>query len=434
VLLALGKSNTVDGGEGKDLMLVVGQRNDINGKAEDNTGDGDDTLFVLGMENIVQAGRGDDWVITSGMSNEVDGGQGSDIVLAIGWNNKVIGDFRAVDNGHDVLVFLGGKNRIEGNGGNDLLIGAGLGNIVLGQTGRDIVLTAGLAQQVDLGEGDDIACTLGAGSQVLAGSGNDVMYVAGGLNNLMAGTGDDVLYAIGAGNLLWGQDGQDIFLAPGIATHQLARAGKLSCAVEVIDSVLAVLDRLGTGLSGEAVPDQLADYARSDNTNTYAYGAAGNDTFYSGFQNLVADGGEGDDRYHYYLGDGRMTVRDLGVGHNVLTVHAEQIRQLGAAVDIGVADLRYSRDSRTLSIIQAGVSYGDIVLDGFGAAGDAIVLQGSGGARTVSLSSLSAPTGTASIWSPLRPTVSAVTGSAPDLGDIHAYLDQRLAINPAVLA
>ncbi|MDP4299286.1 calcium-binding protein [Leptothrix discophora] len=435
VLLALGKSNAVDGGEGKDLMLVIGMNNDINGKAEDTTGDGNDTLLVLGMENTVKAGRGDDWVIACGMTNDIDGGQGGDMVLAVGWSNKVYGDFSAADNGNDVVAFLGGKNQIQGNGGNDLILGAGLGNVVQGNAGKDIVLTAGLAQQVDLGEGDDRSFTLGASNAVQGGLGNDVMYVAGATNNVMAGSGDDVLFAIGAANLLWGQDGNDVFLARGIASRQLADVGKLSCTVDAIDRALDALDSLGRGLSGEAVPKTLDDYVRSDNTNAYAYGAAGSDSFYSGFQNLIADGGEGDDRYAYYLGDGRMTVRDLGTGSNTLTVHAEQIRSLGASVDIVASDLYYNSASRTISVIKAGTTYGEIVLDGFGGKDDAIVLQGVDGAKSVALSSMASHAGGATTpWSPTLPASTAGTTAPVDMAKLYDYLDSRLAINAAVLA
>jgi len=434
VLLVMGKSNAVDGGEGKDLMLVVGMNNDINGKAEDTTGDGNDTILVLGMENTVKAGRGDDWVIACGMTNTIDGGQGNDVVLAVGWSNKVYGDFSAADNGNDVIAFIGGKNAIQGNGGNDLIMGAGLGNQVQGNAGDDIVITAGLAQSIDLGDGDDKAVTLGATNNVVAGAGNDVLYVVGAANNVFGGTGDDVLFALGAGNLLWGQEGNDIFLAQGIASRQLAAQGKLSCTVEVIDMALDALNNLGNGLSSEAVPKTLNDYARSDNTNTYAYGAAGQDTFYSGFQNVVADGGDGNDKYVYYLGDGSMTVRDNSAGGNTLSIETAQIKNYGANIDITTNDLFYDSSSKALSVIHGAKKYGEVILDGFGGNTDVIALKMTSSMANVALNSLHAYTGAApTVWSPSLPANMASALTPTGLNDLYGVLNNSLAINATVL-
>ncbi|WP_253907148.1 hypothetical protein [Herbaspirillum rubrisubalbicans] len=101
-------------------------------------------------------------------------------------------------------------------------------------------------------------------------------------------------------------------------------------------------------------------YARQDNTNTYAYGGSGNDVFFSGFQNLIADGGEGLDTYHYYLGDGRMTVRDHSVEADKLIIHAEQLAAYGSKDAITTNSLYFDVGSNTLSVIQAGKKYGDI--------------------------------------------------------------------------
>ncbi|RZS56999.1 DUF642 domain-containing protein [Sphaerotilus mobilis] len=435
VAVVLGRINSADGGEGKDLMLIVGQKNNVNMKLDDSTGDGNDTILVLGQENNVKGGRGDDWLIACGATNAMDGGQGSDVVVAAGWKNVLHGDFVGAENGDDVLVFLGGANEVHGNGGKDLILGAGLANQVQGNAGDDIAITAGLTQNVDLGDGHDKAVTLGAFNNVSAGAGQDVLYVAGAGNNVFAGSGNDVLFALGAGNLLWGQDGDDVFLASGVGSRQLSEAGKLSCALGAIDVALDMLNKLGSSIGDEAVPSSLNDYQRRDNTYTYADGAEGSDTFYSGYQCLLADGGAGSDRYVYFLGDGGMTVRDSSGDADTLVIQAGHVRSLGADVDLAVSDLYYDPANGLLSIIKAGKSYGEIALDGFGGGSDTITLQGVGGCSSVSLSSLPAYSGAATqTWSPVVPGAMAPSWGSTDVNHLYGFLDKQLAINSAVLS
>ncbi|WP_288393289.1 calcium-binding protein [uncultured Herbaspirillum sp.] len=430
VVVALGKSNEVDGGEGKDLMLIVGQKNNINGKADDSTGDGDDTILVLGQENNVRGGRGNDWLIACGMSNQMDGGQGNDVIVAAGWKNTLYGDFAGSDNGNDVIISVGGANKVQGNGGNDLIIAAGLGNQIEGNAGNDILLAAGLGQSIDTGDGDDIAVALGAGNQISAGAGQDTLYVAGVLGNVFGGADDDVLFALGAGNLLWGQEGNDIFLAQGISSRQLVAAGKLPSAVAAIDSALDLVNTISQGISAEAVPARLNAYARQDNTNTYAYGGSGNDVFFSGFQNLIADGGEGLDTYHYYLGDGRMTVRDHSVEADKLIIHAEQLAAYGSKDAITTNSLYFDVGSNTLSVIQAGKKYGDIVVDGIGTGSDHIEFRHASGVTAIDLRSLSAYSGAApTLWAPTVPSDSASILATNDVASLYDTLARGLRIN-----
>lgn len=436
--MVLGMTNDVDGGEGKDVLLVVGRKNNINAKAEDNTGDGDDTVLTLGLENTVLGGRGSDWLITCGMANAVDGGQGDDVLIAAGWKNTLHGDLRSADNGRDVLVFIGGQNRVQGNGGDDLLIGAGLGNQIEGNAGRDIVLAAGLAQSVDLGDGDDIAVALGAGNTVSAGPGQDTVYIAGALGNAFGGLGDDTLFALGAGNLLWGQGGNDLFLAQGMASRCLVADKRLPTAIGAIHGVLDRLNEIAQGIGAEAVPARLGDYARQDNTHTYAYGDVGDDTFFTGFQNLVADGGAGADTYHVYLGDGRCTVRDDSVDADRLFIHAESLSRLGSSARITASDLYYDSASRKLSVIQAGTTFAEIQLDGFGSGADQIALVQGSGSSTVStavaLAALSPWRGaTGTNGSPSLPSTDLPGLPAGDLTALHETLRLALAVDRATV-
>ncbi len=415
-------------------MLIVGQKNNINGKADDSTGDGDDTLLVLGQENHVRGGRGHDWLISCGISNDMDGGQGNDVIVAAGWKNTLYGDFASSDNGNDVIISVGGANKVQGNGGNDLIIAAGLGNQLEGNAGNDIVLAAGLGQSIDTGEGDDIAVALGAGNQVSVGSGRDTLYVAGALSNVFGGSGDDVLFVLGAGNLLWGQEGNDIFLAQGIASRCLASAGKLPSVVSGIHSALDLVNTISQGISAETVPVSLSAYARRDNTNTYAYGGSGQDVFFSGFQNLIADGGEGVDTYHYYLGDGQMTLRNLGAESDRLVIHAEPLATFGSEAPITTNSLYFDASSNMLSVIHAGKKYGEIVLDGVGAGVDHVELRSANGVSAVSLRGLPAYSGPApTTWSPAVANDNTQVSAATDLTAFYDTLSRSLSINPSLV-
>jgi Ca2+-binding RTX toxin-like protein len=434
VLIAIGNTNQIDGGTGNDLIVVIGQKNTLNGKAEDTTGDGNDTLIVLGMDNTIKAGRGDDWVLACGMKNVVDGGAGADTLCVVGWNNKVYGDFTAFDNGQDTILFLGGQNQVQGNGGNDLILGAGLANQIQGNSGNDVVLSAGLVQNIDLGEGDDIGVALGSFNNLLGGSGNDALYVVGAVNSAFGGDGNDFLCAWGADNVLWGQDGNDVFLSQGMAMQALVAKQLLNDGTAVINYALDTLNTVSRGLSQEGVPQNVGDYAKQGVGLVTATGGSGNDTFFSGAQATIADGGEGQDVYHFYLGDGRMTIRDNGLDANRLIIHTEGLRPSGVNIDFALSDFFFNTDTRTLSVVHAGQNYGNIVLSGFGQGQDTLNwVRADGSQSAFSLAQLSAYSATASDWTPPTSTLTAQASSF-SLGHLYDDLHNALAANRVLAA
>jgi Ca2+-binding RTX toxin-like protein len=426
----------VDGGTGNDLIAVIGEKNDINTKADDTTGDGNDTMLVLGAQNTVKAGRGDDWVLVCGLQNKVDGGAGSDTLCVVGWNNTVYGDYTPFDNGNDTLIFVGGRNQVQGNGGNDLILGAGLANQVQGNSGDDIVLCAGLVQNIDLGEGNDIGLTLGAFNNLLGGSGNDALYLVGAGNSTFGGDGNDFLCTFGAGNVLWGQDGNDVFLSSGVAMQSLMAQQQLNDGTAVIQAALRSLNLLANDLSQESVPQHINDYANQGPGSVTAVGGRGNDVFYSGSQPTLADGGEGQDQYHFYLGDAAMTVRDNGQDANQLTIHTEWLRAFGAGFDVQLSDFFFNPNNQTLRIVHEGVSYGSVVFDGFEQANDRVNwVQANGHLATLDLTQLRLDPSTAPLgaWNPAAlalPTPSTSFG----LNTLYDDLHHALAANRVMVA
>jgi hypothetical protein len=335
--------------------------------------------------------------------------------VALGWNNTLYGDISTVENGDDTLIFIGGNNQVQGNGGNDLILGAGLANQVQGNAGNDIALLAGLVQNLDLGAGDDIGLTLGAYSNLLGGDGQDALYAIGLANTVLAGNGNDFLYTAGVGNFLWGQAGNDVFLSQGMAIQGLLRNKQLNDGTAVINFALSALCQVAQGIASESVPNNLSDYANQKAVGvTSAMGGDGNDTFFSGAQATVADGGNGQDTYHFYLGDDSLTIQDSGVEANQLVIHTEAIRQYGAAFDVSAADFFYNTQNKTLSIVHAGQNYGDIVLRDFDNANNAIVWQKTDGSRSqIDLSRLTAVNNAAEVnnhWLPTS-TLSVPNGS-----------------------
>jgi hypothetical protein len=436
-LIAVGNTNELDGGAGKDLMIAIGNENKFGCKADTTTGDGNDTIIALGLTNKINAGKGDDWVLAVGLENTIDLGEGNDLACVVGWSNTVIGDSSDADNGADTILVSGGKNNIQGNGGNDLLLVAGLANRVDAGNGNDVVVTAGLGQFINLGDGNDIDVALGAGNVVTGGLGDDVIYVAGLLNTVFAGDGNDVMFAFGGGSVLNGGAGSDVYLSQGIASRVLQSKGLLNDATTMIQTALDALNGGTQSICSETAPDQVSNYQNQQGTGfVNDVSGNGNNVFYSGFEKTVVDAGSGDDCFHFYLGDGDMTVNS-GSGCDKLYIHADvnEYASFGLKTNIGSSDLYYQASSKTLSIYRNNVSYGRIILTDFGSNDTLSLLTTGGQSMDVLLSSLQAPAGTQSntqYWAPTMPTQTGPYFN-PDLTTLYDQMQSALKINSAVL-
>ena len=113
----IGEKNAWRGGKGNDFILAAGKENAVKGN-EDN-----DILFTLGQANKVEGGSGDDVMAVLGQTNDVDGGEGKDLMLVVGQKNKI--NCKAEDNtgdGNDTVLGNLGNDQIAGQLGDDTLL------------------------------------------------------------------------------------------------------------------------------------------------------------------------------------------------------------------------------------------------------------------------------------------------------------------------
>jgi Ca2+-binding RTX toxin-like protein len=351
VLTGNAGANVLDGGAGND-QLFGGAGNDtlIGGTGADSLygGAGDDvlapgtTLAVSGFTEIVDGGLGNDTVsfsdLTTGVSVNLTTGRAAD---AVGGSNFIIvsANLVSIENitggsGNDQLAGNTGANVLSGGDGSDGLYG-GAGIDTLNGDGGNDFLNGGLgADFIYGGAGTDRAEYTGASAgvtvnltsgtasdgDVLSGiedlygsSFNDVLYGSAGANVLYGSSGNDQLLGLLGNDKLYGQTGDDaLFCGEG---NDIAGGGDGN-----------------DGLFGEEGDDALYggignDYLSGGIGNDVIWGEAGDDQIDAGAGNdfVVLGAGSddftlglGDDRVRFDYGNGADTIRDFGVGNDIL--------------------------------------------------------------------------------------------------------------------
>jgi Ca2+-binding RTX toxin-like protein len=226
-------------------------------------------------------------------------GSGEDVVVALGGNDRVKA---ALD---DDLICLGDGNDIAyGEAGNDTLIG-GPGNDTL-SGGEGIDWVSG-------GDGDD-TIRLGARNDTAYGDGgNDVINGGGGADYIDGGPGNDTIWdSFGTDTDLYGGTGDDKFVA-GRNDPNHYDGGDGSDRIDYRAMPGGIIIDLSAGTTGRVFQDTFTsieeargsshdDLITGDNGINVLIGNAGNDTIHGlgGDDNLIGD--KGDDTL--YGGDG----------------------------------------------------------------------------------------------------------------------------------
>ncbi len=176
-----------DGGEGNDLMLGAGGRDDLSGA------EGTDILVGETGQDTLSGGEGSDLVLGGWGADLLFGGNGNDVV--IGGTND---DSLSGGAGDDLLFGSGGADSLDGNGGDDLLIGL---EVRQGLTPEDLLEldTSGLTDALRDTYGDRL--TDSDETRVLTGVFNldaanlqpDVLDGGDGADTLMGDNGDMLL-------------------------------------------------------------------------------------------------------------------------------------------------------------------------------------------------------------------------------------------------
>jgi glycerophosphoryl diester phosphodiesterase len=153
-------------------------------------GNGDDTLFGSGDDEVFNAGAG---------NNTLYGGEGKNVFIAGDGNDTAFSGARDdsfnLGNGTNTVYAGEGKNRITTGNGNDTVFAGAGDDFINAGDGTNLVYAGAGNNQVFGGNGTNTIYA-GAGNDVLTtGSGNDLIYAGEGDNTISVGTGLDTVFA-----------------------------------------------------------------------------------------------------------------------------------------------------------------------------------------------------------------------------------------------
>lgn len=245
-----------------------------------DTGDGNDTVYILEGGNTVDGGTGDDRIevtsaTVSASADTLIGGAGDDTLKG--------GDHAALLYGDDLAGVSAGKDRLTGGAADDTIYGGGGDDFLFGLEGNDLgyggsgadSLLGGAGSDALYGEeGNDIisgntgddSLFGGAGSDVLdGGEANDYLDGGEGTDVLSGGMGNDTIYGGSGNDMLFGGENDDVLI--GGAGEDLFETGS---GVDIIElgldsghdtaSLLTGTDTvLIHGISGAALRLELLD-------------------------------------------------------------------------------------------------------------------------------------------------------------------------------
>lgn len=162
------------------------------------TGEGDDAVEVesgVDLDLVLLGSRGND---------RIRSGEGDDVILGLGGKDDLFstgGDNYVSGGGEvDYVELTGdGDDRVFGGDGDDAVYALGGDNDVASGVGRDFVVTGDGDDTANTGDGDDVAFLGDGDNRVRGGAGSDVFYSGHGRDRIDGGSGD--------GDTAYGQHG-----------------------------------------------------------------------------------------------------------------------------------------------------------------------------------------------------------------------------------
>ncbi len=328
-----------------------------------NGSDADETLFGNNETNVIKGGAGDDRIHPFGGVDTVDGGEGRDTLLlnaaggsvTIDLTNQVAGPntLISIENAEggafddviigdvetNVLVGNGGDDRIDGRAGNDTLVsgngndtldgGSGVDTAIVGltdagetvridQRGGDFQVAVQSPERsattfrniedlvVETAGGDDVISVSGAinnrfAVKVDGGAGNDWIRGGNGSETLRGGEGDDSVFGSNGNDILEGGAGRDTLDGSNGSDTVFGGAGD--------DDVFGGNDR--DVLNADDGDDRVFGGNGRDSLD----GGDGADTLDGGNDNDLVLGGDGDD---IIIGDNGFDTLKGGAGNDVI--------------------------------------------------------------------------------------------------------------------
>ncbi|MBW0143916.1 calcium-binding protein [Sphingomicrobium clamense] len=298
--------NTINGGDGNDLIMGVGGNDILRGDA------GDDRILGGTGNDIIEGGIGADELFGESGEDSVFGNGGNDILNLGSRADEGFGG-----GGNDTIFSGSGNDRVNGGSGNDIIIGGTGNDLLIGGPDNDNIRGDSGDDQIIGGTGIDTAnfststgpITADLVSGTASGHGSDTLAS---IENLIGSGFDDDLRGDGEANFIEGRGGEDSI--QGRAGNDTISGG--SRADEIFGGVG------NDTLMGDAGNDRINGGSGNDdimggNDNDLLIGGPGDDTITggAGIDNMI--GGSGDDRFVFADGSGNDSIDGFVAGGTV---------------------------------------------------------------------------------------------------------------------
>jgi len=309
-------SKTIKTLGGKDLIFSLKE----NG-VDIDAGAGDDTVYALEGENVLNGGYGNDIVSVTVAPQD---GRGLDTLYG-GVGNDVLysGDKSAVLYGDDIDATA----RISSENYGDTITGGAGADSIVGGFGNDSILGGG---------GND---------SISGGDDNDTIY---------GGSGDDSLDGGAGTNLLSGEKGNDVYYVNANARSTIKEeynGGTDSVYVSGVSSYT-----LGKEIEKLVLQSSSAAMLQGNELNNVITGNAGSDTITGGKGDDTLDGGAGLDTYKFTRGFGHDTIIDSRASIPPLDADLYQIDS-----SLSITNLIVTRPSGTNDAVISFLDGGDSI-------------------------------------------------------------------------
>ncbi|NMM32989.1 MAG: calcium-binding protein, partial [Phycicoccus sp.] len=352
-----------------NLYLTVGCSGDLQlARRNVAMGQEDETVYIEQLGNLEANGRATIKVTAFGYSGTYE-----HVANVYGYFGDGVDRFTVDPNVQIPVFFYGGA-------GNDTadLKGSGNGSVLSGGDGDDRLTVSGTATAtVNGGANDDTLTHTGTGTVTLNGDGgNDQLFGNLITDVLNGGDGNDTLS--GLAQQYDGGAGDDVIAAT---------AAVFTSAVTQVVIGGTGTDKLTLVLGGGA--DQLTITNPSTGVLSHTLGALTKTT--SGIEHLVIDAGAGPDQLTLddVTGNGSgLTLVEVSLG----TGDTDIVRVLGSAagVDTFAISTDGSAGTRTKVLRSTAAAYTVLIAGGVRAQGDALVVDGRGGADSISAAAVTA--------------------------------------------
>ncbi|MBO6603498.1 MAG: Hint domain-containing protein [Roseicyclus sp.] len=284
-----------------------------NGAAGSDTldgGDGDDLILGNGGDDLLRGGAGDDTVEGGDGDDELRGNTGDDVIDGGAGNDSMGGA-----EGDDTIMGGAGEDTLTGGSGNDSLDGGADADTINGGSGNDTVTDTDGDNLINTSDGSlsalpDRGFPFVPGSQdqntendrdlVTTGDGNDTITTGDDRDTIDAGDGDNVIDAGFDEDQVTSGDGAD-----------LITSGEGSDTVNSGDGDDTIYGGLGPGFPDVVnIPDVNPDGPNDpilDNGDDLINAGGGNDLVFGEDDNDTIDGGSGNDTLDGGIDDDEIT-------------------------------------------------------------------------------------------------------------------------------